>query len=281
MSGGRKVGGLDEIGYWSEVKLDIIKQYAQAYSRILSAQNKPKLYHVYIDGFAGAGVHVSKTTGDYIPGSPLNALHVTPPFKKYYLVDLDGERIGGLRDAIGDRSDVVLQQGDCNKVLLDSVLPHVKRKQYRRGLMLLDPYGMHLDWEVMKTAGQMKTIDLFLNFPIMDINMNALRRKGGTVEGMERLTKFWGDESWKTIAYKPAKQPDLFAPDSEEKVSNEAVVAAFQERLEKVAGFPYVPAPMPMRNTSGAVVYYLFFASQKGVANNIVQDIFKKYQDRR
>ena len=53
----------DEIGYWSEVKLDIVKDYAAAYSRILAAQEKPALHHVYIDAFAGAGVHISKATG--------------------------------------------------------------------------------------------------------------------------------------------------------------------------------------------------------------------------
>ena len=35
-----------------------------------------------------------------------------------------------------------------------------------------------------------------------------------------------------------------------------------------------------MRNTCGAVVYYLFFASQKPVAQKIVTSIFKKYRDR-
>ena len=49
----------DQVGYWSEVKLDIIKEYATAYSIILSAQKKPALEHIYIDAFAGAGVHVS------------------------------------------------------------------------------------------------------------------------------------------------------------------------------------------------------------------------------
>ena len=53
----------DKIGPWSEVKLDIVREYAQAYSQILSAQNKPRLYHVYIDAFAGAGVHLSRSTG--------------------------------------------------------------------------------------------------------------------------------------------------------------------------------------------------------------------------
>jgi len=53
----------DEIGYWSEIKLDIIREYAAAYTRILSSQSSPKFYHIYIDAFAGAGTHISKSTG--------------------------------------------------------------------------------------------------------------------------------------------------------------------------------------------------------------------------
>jgi three-Cys-motif partner protein len=58
------------------------------------------------------------------------------------------------------------------------------------------------------------------------------------------------------------------------------VVQAFAARLKSVAGFKYVPAPMPMRNSTNAVVYYLFFASQKPVASHIVEDIMKKYRNR-
>lgn len=71
----------DEVNYWSEIKLDIVKEYAGAYSTILHAQKRPSLYHVYIDAFAGAGVHISKTTGQFIQGSPLNALSIDPPLK--------------------------------------------------------------------------------------------------------------------------------------------------------------------------------------------------------
>lgn len=56
----------DEIGNWSEVKLDIIRDYATAYSVILSKQ--PRLKHIYIDAFAGAGKHVSKKTKEFIDG---------------------------------------------------------------------------------------------------------------------------------------------------------------------------------------------------------------------
>jgi three-Cys-motif partner protein len=75
----------DTIGYWSEIKLEIIRKYAAAYSRILVSN---RLHHVYIDAFAGAGVHLSKKTGEFVAGSPLNALLIEPPFRDYYLIDL-------------------------------------------------------------------------------------------------------------------------------------------------------------------------------------------------
>jgi hypothetical protein len=33
------------------------------------------------------------------------------------------------------------------------------------------------------------------------------------------------------------------------KQDNDAIVAAFRERLKKVAGFNFVPEPLPMKNT--------------------------------
>ena len=51
----------DEVGRWTEVKLDIIREYANAYSRILAAQKK--FHYVYIDAFAGPGKVKSKEKG--------------------------------------------------------------------------------------------------------------------------------------------------------------------------------------------------------------------------
>lgn len=64
------------------------------------------------------------------------------------------------------------------------------------------------------------------------------------------------------------------------KLENEEVAAAFGRRLNEVASFKYVAPPLPMRNTKGAIVYYLFFASQKPVAEKIVKGIFRKYEGR-
>jgi three-Cys-motif partner protein len=263
----------DEIGNWSEVKLDIVKDYASAYSTILSKQ---PLSHAYVDGFSGAGFHIAKVSQRFVRGSPLNALLIDPPFKDYYFIDLDGIKIAALEQLTVGKPNVHLYKGDCNEVLLKEVFPALDYKQYRRGLCLLDPYGLDISWTVIETAGKMKTIDLFLNFPVMDMNRNALWREpeGVSKAAIARMNRFWGDESWRKIAYKTTR--GLFE-DINEKVSNEVVANAFRTRLKDVAGFANVPEPTPMRNSKGAVVYYLFFASQKDVANKIVKHIFKKY----
>ena len=272
---------LDKIGYWSEVKLDIIKDYAAEYTKILSKRSEIKDF-AYIDAFAGVGVHVSKRTGEFVLGSALNALAVTPKFSHYYYIDLDSLKIDELKAAIQNRDDVTVRCGDCNAILLQDVFPHVRYEDYHRALCLLDPYGLHLSWQVIHRAGQMKSIDMFLNFPVMDMNRNVLWRKPDLVskDQAERMTRYWGDETWRDVAYHPAS--DLFDKNRIEKVpnANEAMAAAFRRRLREVAGFANVPEPIPMRNNLGATVYYLFFASQKDVANSIVKYIFKKYADR-
>jgi three-Cys-motif partner protein len=267
---------IDEIGPWSEVKLDILKRYAVEYSKILSQQRNPSLAHVYIDAFAGAGVHISRTTGKMVPGSPLNALEVKPPFREYHLIDLDGNKVKALRSLVGDQPNVYLYEGNCNDVLLKRVFPRVRYEDYRRGLCLLDPYKLTLDWNVIREAGSMRSLDIFINFPIHDVNRTVLHHEPASVSAanISRMNASWGDQSWRDIAYE--KSQGLFGP-MEEKVSNRRFANAFRERLKKVAGFKKVPEPLPMRNSKGSVVYYLFFASQKGTAEDIVTHIFDKF----
>lgn len=264
---------LDDIGIWSEIKLDMVKEYAQAYSKILLAK---KLKHIYIDAFAGAGQHISRRTGEFIPGSPLNALNIQPPFHEYHLIDLNPDKVAELQKLKEGKSDVFVYQGDCNKILMNKIFPRVLYKDYKRGLCLLDPYGLHLKWDVIEVAGKMETIEVFLNFPVADMNRNALWRnpEGVNVDDIKRMTAYWGDESWKNIAY----SDDLFG--NPQKETNRVVAEGFRKRLLEKAGFKYVSEPLPMRNSARAVIYYLFFASQQLVADKIIKDIFEKYKNR-
>jgi three-Cys-motif partner protein len=275
---------VDEIGYWSELKLEIIGKYARAYSTIIARQSR--LSHIYIDGFCGSGQHVSRTTGDKVPGSPVVVLNIDPPFEEYHFIDLDRNKTDTLRRLIEaskakhyERDSVYIYEADCNEVLLKDVLPRAKYRDFRRALCLLDPYGLHLSWEVIAKAGAMKSVEIFLNFPIGDMNRNVLRRdtKKVTSDQAARLTRYWGDDSWKQAAY--SSDGNLF--EYEEKASNEIIISAFRKRLKEAAGFSFVPEPIPMRNRRGSVIYYLFFASPNNTGARIVKDIFSRYRDRR
>lgn len=212
-------------------------------------------------------------------------LLTTPPFKEYHFIDLDKGNIEALKlqvrsTSIGpyDPNSVNFYNADCNEVLLSQVFPRVRYEQYIRALCLIDPYGLQLNWSVIETAGRMKSIEIFLNFPIMDINRNVLYRDPTKADPkqIQRLNRYWGDDSWREAAYSTAG--NLFG--IEEKTTNLALSEAFQKRLQTVAGFLYVPKPIAMKNTKGAVVYYLYFASQKPVASRIVKAIFDKHRDR-
>jgi three-Cys-motif partner protein len=268
----------DKIGVWSELKLDIVEQYGAAYTKTFN--KSPNLKKFYIDAFSGPGTHISKRTGQPVEGSPSRALKVKPPFDHFYFIDLEADKTAYLKELCAGRSNVTIKTGDATQLLTQEVLPPIKFEKFNRALCLLDPYGLDLDWQAMEMAGKSRAVDMFLNFPVMDMNRNAIWHDPENVppDGIDRMNRFWGDNSWRGAAYRDHPQLKLFSPPDKVKQKNETIVAAFGERLKKVAGFSFVADPLPMRNSKKAVVYYLMLASQKSVAKNIIEGIFHKYR---
>jgi three-Cys-motif partner protein len=266
----------EEVGIWSELKLEIIEKYGSAYTKAFA--RSPNLKKYYIDGFSGAGRHVSKRTKEEIEGSPARALNVKPPFDGFYFVDLNPKKTSYLESLCQGRANTNIVTGDANEHLR-SLLPTIQYERFNRALCVLDPYGLHLDWEIMELAGKSRAIDMFLNFPVMDMNRNAIWRHPEKVPpgGVDRMTRFWGDETWRAAAYAEDPQMSFFGPQIV-KQSNDAIVAAFAKRLRDVGGFQFVPEPLPMRNANNAVVYYLFFACRHPVAEKIIKEVFDKYR---
>ena len=126
----------DEIGFWSEIKLDILRKYTDAYSKIVKSNN---LGTLYVDAFAGSGKHVSRQTGEFVMGSPARALEVKPPFDEYHFVDMDAAKVKSLELIAHDHPNVTIHHGDCNRVLLENVFPRARYDDFRRAMCLLDP----------------------------------------------------------------------------------------------------------------------------------------------
>ena len=271
----------DEIGQWSQIKLAIIRQYAEAYAQIL--RSTPYLKSHYIDGFCGAGESIDEKTGESIEGSPLLVLRAGGPFRKYYFIDREEAKTRNLRQLCArhfpeKEQDIEIRTGDCHKIL-DGLLGRFSYKKYDRILCLLDPYGLHLDWQIIKKLGSLGVsegkgiVDLVINFSVMDMNRNAARRDPSKTpqSGIERMNRSWGDDSWRNIAYKK----DLFGmPDKEDYTK---VVDAFCDRLKSEAGFQFAPKPVLLSSDKNAPLYYLFFASHNKAANTIASYLFEKF----
>jgi three-Cys-motif partner protein len=268
---------LDEIGPWSEVKLDILRKYAGPYSKILDSYG---FKHGYIDAFSGPGLHVRKEDKQEVLGSPLVALGVTPPFDEYHFVDLDGEKVEFLRKRVGARTGVDFYNGDSNSILLKSILPRFSYTKRTRALCLLDPYKLTLDWNVLMQAGLSRAVEVFVNFPIMHMNRNCKKQQTDDILPGEltAMDTFWGDRSWHAAMYRNTGQMGLFGETDLAKQENKDLVNAYCDRLRKIAQFGFVAEPLPMLNSKGAVVYYLIFAGPNETGWKIVRDIYRDYR---
>lgn len=267
---------LDEIGPWSEIKLDILRDYAAPYSNILKRKG---FYHGYIDAFSGPGLHIRKAGGEEVLGSPLVALGVEPPFDEYHFIDLDGEKVDFLKSKVGDRPDVTFYNADSNQIMLEQVLPQFSYAERTRALCVLDPYALTLDWRVVCAAGCSRAVEVFINFPVMQMNRNCKQENISAILPGElaAMDLFWGDRSWHSAMFRPSPQATLFGPEEMDKTENRDLVNSYCKRLKKVAGFGFVADPLPMRNSRNAVVYYLIFAGPNKTGWKIVQDIYRKY----
>jgi three-Cys-motif partner protein len=160
----------EAIGLWTEIKLQIIREYAAAYTTILKDQPWCRGY-AYIDAFAGGGQFVSKNDRErLIIGSPLNALNIQNKFTEYHFVDIDPQKIESLKELTADRPEnntIHFHIGDANVKVTREILPHFQYNSFKRALCILDPYGVDIGWTTIAAIGKTKTMDVYLNFPLI------------------------------------------------------------------------------------------------------------------
>ncbi|WP_061223485.1 three-Cys-motif partner protein TcmP [Leptospira weilii] len=265
----------DRVGKWTELKLEIVKKYAQSFQGALKNNFKT----IYVNGFCNSGEAISKNTSEKIDGSALGALKVVPPFYEYHFVDLEKDRVNHLRDFVDSDVNAHFHIGDTNEILPSKVFPKFHYDNFERIFCLLDPYKLTLNWEVVVAAGKSKITDVLINFPVLDINRNVLWNNNQNISdyNREKMNRFWGDDSWRDAVYK--EEPDLFGTVTvKDEKSVQKILEAYSNRLKFVAGFAEVATPLPMKNSMNAVVYYLIFATQKPLAIKIINSIMKKYR---
>ncbi|MFO7946262.1 MAG: three-Cys-motif partner protein TcmP [Armatimonadota bacterium] len=275
-----RIPQLDEVGPWTKTKLKLLQKYLRAYTRILKAESQAWCTGVhYIDAFAGTGIHKDREMPEeLLDGSPRIALKVNPSFDRLMFIEKDAHRAEALRALKGEFPDRQIQvyEGDCNEEL-HHIFDTISRNE--RTFLLLDPYNLGVNWETIEAAanaGNGKSVEILINFSILDALLNMVRKRPELVDPKQadRLTETWGNESWKTCVFGPERT--LFGDQlsKRDKVA-QRLSEGFRERLRDV--YEYVPKGAIMRNSRGRAIYSLIHASHVPVAKKIIQDVFEEY----
>jgi three-Cys-motif partner protein len=271
-------------GTWTELKMEIIINYAKAYLTIMNKQEWAKT--IFFDGFAGSGFIETENELDAIKGTSLRVLELNDPrpFDIYYFVELNEKNKNELQQTIqenyfGKNAHVV--QSDCNEKL-NSLAEFMTRNKNYRALVFIDPYGMTIKWDSIVKLKDLG-IDLWILVPT-GIGVNRLLVNDGKISDawMKKLIDFLGisREEIENTFYKKTAIQTLFG--EEVKVEKDIntihkIGEIYTSKLKEV--FKLVSNPFIMKNSQNSIMYHFMMATNNSNALKIANEIISpKYK---
>jgi len=291
-------------GQWTEEKLAAFEKYVNAYLTIMNSfreKNNWKL--IYFDGFAGSGSRneakkeansdlLQELFRDYCldeaeletyKGAAERVLSIPQRgFDFYYFVDKDKESSLKLHELLApfeNDKTLVYRNSDANKQI--EMLAKAMHNDYcLAALVLLDPFGMQVDWKSIEQLKGTRT-DLWILIPTGVIVNRLLDRKCELTHA-EKLTSFFGkDEDFLRDYFYKKKKVDTLFGETEiiEKVKKpiEKIAELYIEQLKTI--FDYVTEkPLVLHNTRNTPIFHFACASNNQTAIKIASQIIKKKQ---
>ncbi|KEO52506.1 three-Cys-motif partner protein [Thalassospira sp. MBR-102] len=283
-------------GKHTDIKLEIVRRYIEAYLLVMSKQN---FRNIYIDAFAGTGsrtvsqngiplLDVNNNSTLVAPGSASLVLQMEKGFDHHIFIDKNPKHVAALQALTVNfpNKSVECFQGDANEL----VTKFCNETDWKgngvhwgtRAVLFLDPYGMEVEWKTLKAIAATQTIDLWFLFPMSGLVRQAARRWSSLDDSkINAITRCLGTEEWREKLYTPDLQLGLFSePELERKQDVRALESYVKERLETVFS-SWVSDPIPLISSRGAQLYSLFFAisnprnAAKGIARKIVEHLRK------
>jgi three-Cys-motif partner protein len=285
-------------GIWTKKKLDAFINYVKAYTTIL---NKVKGRYgwktIYFDGFAGCGEIDtenekcgSRPKGFFYDNeytlyqgsvSRILELPAENQFDFYYFIDKNKDYISELnkiKDALPpDLSKRVnIRLDDCNNQLT-LLSKAIKRGKNFASLVLLDPFGMQINWESISQLKDTRS-DIWILVP-SGVAINRLLDKKMELKQIDKLEKFFGlpQTEIEEIFYKTGKRSSLFGEvDFVNKISDPIpkIIEIYTKQLKTV--WKYVTdKPLVLTNSKNCPIFHFIFASNYDIARKIASDIIK------
>lgn len=276
-------------GNWTDAKIEILVEYANAYLTIMNKYADRFGWNLlYFDGFAGSG-YITKGSDEnkkVILGAAKRILELDQPrsFDEYYFVEKDTDNAQELKDSISSTNKkVYVVNEDCNAKIhsMGQFLKSSKGKN-RKVLAYIDPCGMQLNWDSL-TSLKESNVDAWILVPT-GMGVNRLLKKDGKISEswIEKLETFLG-MSRTDILSNFYSQTEVFTLFGEEKVTTKTEKAVeksaelYKNRLNEL--FKYVTEPYILKNSSNSIMFHFFMVSNNKNAVKIANEIITKYNN--
>ena len=203
-------------------------------------------------------------------------------FDFYYFVDKDKESSLKLHELLApfeNDKTLVYRNSDANKQI-EMLANAMHNDNSLAALVLLDPFGMQVDWKSIELLKGTRT-DLWILIPTGVIVNRLLDRKCELTHA-EKLTSFFGkdEEFLRDYFYKKKKVDTLFGEtEITEKVQKpiEKIAELYIEQLK--TNFDHVTEkPLVLYNTRNTPIFHFACASNNETAIKIASQIIKKKQ---
>jgi len=270
----------DTIGPWSEDKLELLRKYLNAYTRIMQNQSWCRNGYHYVDAFAGTGRPRARDEARYIDGSPRVALTIQYPFHSYTFIEKEPWRVQRLQELQNEFPDqnIRIRQDDCNQVITREITPRIRREYFNRGLIFLDPFSMNTEWSTIEEIAVTRALEIYLNFPVMALNRTALLNDPDELTEMQaqRMNRFWGSTEWRGDIYEEVPTHFGTVERKIHRTTGQQLGQLIKRRLAEA--FPFVKHPLVITNSRNAPLYCLIFAGHSETGARIVQETFRRYE---
>jgi three-Cys-motif partner protein len=283
---------------WTIEKLNAFKKYVEAYLTIMEVNKKKYNWKtLYFDGFAGSedrgenngskntasntklfDFGIEKNETEIYKGAAERVLSINKKFDYYYFIDLKEESLKKLREKLSSFNEdyrLVFRGGDANKWLKE-LAAALKKNRNLRALILLDPFGMQINWESIELLKGTAS-DIWILIP-SGVIINRLLDRRGNLTNINKLCSFFGmtkDEIRKEF-YIENVETTLFGEETSIQKKQEPIrkiVDLYIKRLKDIWK-NVTPKPLILKNTKNIEIFHFVFASNSTaglkIANNII-----------
>lgn len=295
-------------GPWTEEKLEAFEDYVKAYLTVMKDYREK--YHwtlCYFDGFAGNGTRSEEEISEEISvvadmfgeevapeelyvyrGAAERVVRIEEQgikgFDTFFFIDKDKKSCDALEEHLRQfrfSGTPYFHDWDANFALA-SLSKWMKARYGRKALVLLDPFGMQIDWTSIQAMKDLD-IDLWILIPSGVIVNRLLRRDYVAEKGFlhpEKLKAFFGltEEEIKQAFYTEVKEPSLFGEENVKNIKLEGPIQRIAELyVKQLKGvFPYVTDPLVLDSSKGRPLFHFVFASKNATGKKIAQYIINK-----